>query len=282
MARQPARFSFTRLLVWTVVLVVALVALTLAFLPSSALEGPLVRRLEAATGARVSLASLELGFGGLLPFGELHDAELRWSDGTQIDVKRLRASPVPSLAWLRGVPELRVTLESSAGGYVGRLSAERVKGHATAFDLSKLPRRWLGEGGAPVEGPVDAELDLSRHAEQWAGSVSFAGRRGVLAVAGVPVALPYETLSGALDLDEVGSLRLSRFALAGPLATGSAEGTVAPGYAGPATGALDLSVDVQRVDPALVPTLVEAGIPLDASGVGRLRVTGTTERPTIR
>jgi hypothetical protein len=280
--RQPARFSLTRLFVWAVVVTVGLISLTLAFLPASALEGPVVRRLEAATGARVSLAQIQLGFGGLLPFGELHDVELRWSDGTQIDVARLRATPVPSLAWLRGVPDVHVTLDSSAGGFEGRLSAERVKGQTKGFDLSKLPRRWLGESGAPVEGPVDAQLDLTRHADQWSGSVSFAGRKGVLALAGAPVSLPYETLAGALDVDEIGALRLSHFALTGPLATGNASGTVQPGYAGPATGAVDLTVDVQRVDPAFVPTLIQAGIPLDPAGTGRLRVTGTPDRPTIR
>ena len=280
--RQPSGFSFTRLLVWGVVLAAGLVGFTLAFLPASALEGPVVRRLEAATGARVSLAQIELGFGGLLPFGELRDMELHWSDGTQIDVARLRARPVVSLAWLRGVPDVELSLDSSAGGFEGRVSAERVKGQARGFDLAKLPRRWLGEGGAPLEGPLDAQLDLARHADQWAGSVSFAGQKGVLALAGAPVSLPYETLAGDVSLDEVGTLRLSRFALAGPLATGTATGTVQPGYAGPATGALDLTVDVQRVDPAFVPTLVQAGIPLDPSGIGRLRVTGTPERPTIR
>lgn len=145
------------------------------------------------------------------------------------------------------------------------------------FDLAALPASWFGEQGSPLAGPVDAKLVVARLADPRTGEVQITGRDGSLQPPGSPLAIPYESLASALRLDELGTLHVDSFSLQGPMVSATAQGEVAAGFAGPATGAISIDAEIAHFDPALQPALAAYGIALDASGAGRVQVTGTPD-----
>lgn len=275
--------SFLRALALLVLGVVAIGCFALAFFPFERLQPALVARLEHETRSRVELARLEAGLSSRGPYAELEGLRFRWPDESSLAIDSLRITPALSVAWLRGVPTARVTSAGAAGSFDGIASGLRIAGALRSVDPSRLPQRWFGGGGAPIAGPLDADVDLARDADQWSGDATFSGGKGILSVPGLPVSIPYDELRGALHLDEIGSLAVDHVTLRGPLASAVANGTVAAGYAGPATGAIDITIDVERLDPALVPALAQYGLSLNpASGAGQVRLSGTPEQVQVR
>lgn len=281
--RGPGRGrAFVRALATLALGIALLLGFAFAFFPFERLEPALAARIGAATRSRATFGQLSVGWELRGPFAELHALTLRWSDGSTLMLDTLRVEPALSAAWLRGVPTASVKSLAAFGSVDGIVSREVVQLRAEQLEVSALPKDWFGESGAPIDGRVDATLAATRVAEQWSGRLSIQGADGVLALPGAPVAIPYESLRGTLALDELGTLTLAGIALAGPMASATAEGTIAAGYAGPATGALDVAIDVKRIDPALVPSLTAAGIPLDPSGTGRLHMTGSVDQPAFQ
>jgi hypothetical protein len=262
--------------------VVVILLVALALFPFDRLEPVLIARLERETRARASLDRLSVGVSWRGPYAELEGLSLSWPNGSALAFQALRVSPALSLDWLRGAPAASLTSAAAFGSFEGVASGVRLAGNVQGLDLAQLPPDWFGEGGAPLEGPIDAQIDLAHTAEQWHGTATFHGANGVLALPGMPVAIPYQHLSGGLRIDPVGNLSLDSIVLRGPLASAIASGTVAAGYTGPATGAVDLTIDVEHLEPALVPALVEYGVPLDAAGAGQIHVGGTPDQIEIR
>ena len=270
--------------------VLGLLALTLVAIGISAIVFfPFERMAPALAGWIVSethiatrIGALDAGFGARGPVLEARDIQLIWPTGEQLALSSLRVSPALSLAWLRGVPTLRVAANAEFGAFDGAVSSERIEGDFTRFDFAALPTAWFGERGSPLAGPVDAKVVFTRLAEQWSGSAQIVGADGSLALPSSPVAIPYEALKAELRLDEVGTLHVESVALSGPMVEAQAQGEVAAGYAGPATGAIAIEAELARMDPALLPALAEYGVVLDARGAGRLTISGTPEQIEIR
>ena len=270
--------------------VLGLLALTLVAIGISAIVFfPFERMAPALAGWIVSethiatrIGALDAGFGARGPVLEARDIQLIWPTGEQLALSSLRVSPALSLAWLRGVPTLRVAANAEFGAFDGAVSSERIEGDFTRFDFAALPPAWFGERGSPLAGPVDAKVAFARLAEQWSGSAQIVGADGSLALPSSPVAIPYEALKAELRLDEVGTLHVESVALSGPMVEAQAQGEVAAGYAGPATGAIAIEAELARMDPALLPALAEYGVVLDARGAGRLTISGTPEQIEIR
>lgn len=260
---------------------VVILGVALAFFPFERLAPVVVARIERETRARASLDRLSLGFSWRGPHATFEGLALLWPDGSALALDTLRVAPALSLAWLRGAPAARITSAAAFGAFDGVASLAHISGELRGLNLAKLPAAWLG-GSAPIEGTLDAQVDATHVAEQWGGEAKFSSANGVFALPGMPVEIPYESLRGRARLDAVGNLSLDSVSLRGPLVSAVASGSVAAGYAGPATGALDLTIDVERIDPALAPMLAEYGLPLSASGAGRIHVGGTPDQIEVR
>lgn len=258
--------------------VLAVLAIALVFFPYEQAAPALAAAIERETRITTQIAELGGGLGARGPYLEARGVTLRWPTGEALALESLRISPALSASWLRGEPRLRATARAAFGAYDGELSRELVRGDLTGFDAAQLPASWFGEGGSPLAGAVDARVDLARLAEQWSGTVEIAGGEGSLALPGAPLAIPFETIRAALRLDEVGTLRIESLALAGPMVSARASGEIAAGYAGPATGAIAIEADVERLDPALVPALAQYGVVLGETGAGRISISGTPEQ----
>jgi type II secretion system protein N len=272
-ARVLAQFALT---------LVAILVTAVVFFPFERLAPALARWIEAETRIATSIGALDAGFGARGPVLEARDIQLYWPTGEQFALDSLRVSPALSLAWLRGVPTLRVAGSAEFGAFEGVVSADRIEGDFTRFDFAALPPAWFGDAGSPLAGPVHAKVALARVAEQWSGAAQIVAADGSLALPGSPVAIPYEALKADLRLDEVGTLHVESVALSGPMVAAQAQGEVAAGYAGPATGAIAIEADLTRMDPALVPALAAFGVQFDARGAGHLSISGTPEQIVIR
>jgi hypothetical protein len=76
-------------------------------------------------------------------------------------------------------------------------------------------------------------------------------------------------------------VRLANGHIQGPLVTASITGTTSLSGAALSTGPLDLDVEIEAVDPALRGYLVPLGIPVDGTGLAKVRVTGTLGSPFL-
>ena len=282
---RQRRGLLARLLRLLGLLALTLVAIgisAIAFFPFERMAPALAGWIVSETHIATRIGALDAGFGARGPVLEARDIQLIWPTGEQLALSSLRVSPALSLAWLRGVPTLRVAANAEFGAFDGAVSSERIEGDFTRFDFAALPPAWFGERGSPLAGPVDAKVAFARLAEQWSGSAQIVGADGSLALPSSPVAIPYEALKAVLRLDEVGTLHVESVALSGPMVEAQAYGEVAAGYAGPATGAIAIEAELARMDPALLPALAEYGVVLDARGAGRLTISGTPEQIEIR
>ncbi|HEU4429646.1 MAG TPA: type II secretion system protein GspN [Myxococcota bacterium] len=258
--------------------VLAVAAIALLFLPYERAAPALGAAIERETRIATQIAELGGGVSARGPYLEARGVALRWPTGETLALDSLRISPALSLSWLRGVPQLHVTLSGPFGDFDGSLSRELMRGDLSRFDLAQLPASWFGAGGAWLAGAVEARVHLARLSEQWSGSVQLDGGEGSLALPGAPIAIPYETITAMFRLDEVGTLRIESLALAGPMVSARAHGEIAAGYAGPATGAIAIDADVDRIDPALLPALAQYGVALGETGAGHLTISGTPDQ----
>jgi type II secretion system protein N len=239
--------------------------------------------LGAATGASVEVASMGGGLSLAGPVLEAGPLRATWPDGRVLDVERARVRPAWALSWLRGVPSIHLDLDGSSGNVEGTLRAgadAAFVGEIEGLDLGRLPfGSRLGE--APLTGLLDAEIDVTSQAGAWAGEVRFQARDGSLATAELPMAVPFETLTGALVLGQTGDLEVRDVALAGPMVALRASGSVGAA-ANPGRAPLALEVDLEVADPNLRPMVASVGIPLDGQGRARLNVGGTLASPALR
>jgi type II secretion system protein N len=238
--------------------------------------------LGAATGASVEVANVDGGFSLAGPVLEAGPLRATWPDGSVLDLESARVRPAWALSWLRGVPSIHLDLDGSGGNVEGTLRAggeAAFVGEIEGLDLGRLPFGSLGE--APLTGLLDAQIDVASQAGAWAGEVHFQARDGSLATADLPMAVPFETLTGALVLGAAGDVQVRDVALAGPMVALRASGNVGP-VANPARAPLALEVDLEVADPNLRPVVSSVGIPLDGEGRARLNVGGTLAAPLLR
>jgi type II secretion system protein N len=253
-------------------------AIAVAAFPFERLAPALSARIERETGVatRIETLGAKLALSG--PTLEASGVTLRWPSGEVLAVDAVRARPARASEWLRGVPTAHVAVEASYGSFDGDLSREAVHGQLARFDFARLPAAWFGEAGSPLAGEIDARVDLVRLGEQWSGTVTLAGGEGSLTLPGSPVAIPFERIDAAARLDDTGMLHLESLVLAGPMLSARAAGTVASGSGGPATGAVAIEAKIERLDPALMPSLAQYGLKLDAAGAGQIHLGGTTDQ----
>lgn len=264
-------------------------ALTLLFL---FLGFPLDRVGERLVGTLSSASGFQITFSGLSPFlsvagpgFEATGVRVVGNDGTQMSFDTLRVRPAWSLAWLRLSPALHLDVNGPLGHVVGTAIVDAdspaFDGEVSSLDLGRLPVDALWPG-LSLTGSLDAEIDLavSDGAAGPDGTISFEARDGGISANGLPMGLPYETLTGELALGGEALVRILSLRANGPMLTAEASGEIGMGeffVAAP----LDIELQIQA-QPRFVPVLRSLGLSFGAGGATTVRIGGTPSEPEIR
>jgi len=236
-----------------------------------------------ALGAEVVIGDLEpaLTVGG--PGFVARNVLVRWPGGERATVAEARLRPAWSLSWLGLSPAFRLDADSDLGGVAGRVTV----GEAPGFDgrlegvaLARLPLTRFTQG-ASLDGRLDLETDLRLREGAPVGDATFRASDGSLALAQLPVALPFTALHGTLPFADDGAVALEDVALEGPMVSGEVRGGTQPGPS-PWLAPLELDVRLQVSDRNLRPAFRSAGLRLAPDGSADLRVRGTLSAPIVR
>ena len=257
------------------------VAFALFLFPWERLAPTVARQLSAAAGAEVALADVGLGVSLGGPVIEAEGVRVDWPDAS-LTLDHLRVRPAWSFSWFQGDPALHVDAAGSPGAIEGTVYVSGgFDGRVEGLDLTALPPAWLPGGEAPLAGALDGDIDLSRGPAGPVGTLAIDGSNGAIALATLPVAIPYDTLKGRFEADEAGRLTVEALHLEGPMLSVDVEGSV-DGLARLASAPLDLRVVLRDVDPSFRSSLAAFGMALDGSGATELQISGTPSRPVVR
>jgi type II secretion system protein N len=252
-------------------------------LPWERFRSQLARQLEAASGARVSLGGLAPSFGATGPGLLLEQLRLEWPDASALAFDQARLRPAFSLAWLRGNPALAIAASAGQGQVEGTLvwgASPAWDGDLRQLELEHLPLEPFAPGVALTGlGTLDADVRFA--AEGPEGTLGLEAQEGSLAHPGLPIALPFQTLTGVLNLGGEQTAEIVSLALRGPLLDADLEGTIGRAPA-PGHEPLRLSLRIALHDPALAGALEPLGVPFDSDGSAKLQILGTLARPEIR
>jgi type II secretion system protein N len=242
------------------------------------------RAVSQATGTRVRFAELSPGLSAGGPVLVARGVEIDAGGGGgawKLDEARLR--PAWSLAWLRGRPALAADVRAPEGHVDGVFHAgpePGFDGRIEGVALARLPLdRFLPT--LTLDGVATADVDLRRTEAGPAGSVALEVRDGSLALAGMPMALPFETLEAEIELGGELLAKLSDVSFQGPMLAIEGGGTVGAA-ADLADAPLDLKLEVEVREPAARPALQSLGFRLDRDGKGSAVVGGTLGAPEVR
>ncbi len=260
-------------------IVVLLVVFLAARFPYRRLLPPLLEAARAATGAEIDVTDLGLGLGLGGPEVVASGVRLRWPEAPELVLDEVRVRPAWSFAWLTGSPLWHVNASGAPGAWRGVVAPDRVAGEWSEVDTDALP--WAMFGAlAPLHGRLSGEVELARSNGAWEGSAEVAGGEGSVDLPGLPVAIPFVALEAQLAVSPA-LVTVSSARLEGPLVTANVEGTASAAGGFPSAWPLDLDVEIEQVDPALRGYLGPLGIPVDANGRARLRVTGSLAAPYL-
>jgi type II secretion system protein N len=264
-------------------LVAGIVLLLLVFLaarfPYRRLLPPLLETARAATGAEIDVTDLGLGMGLGGPEVVASGVRLRWPAASELVLDEVSVRPAWSFAWLTGSPRWHVDASGAPGAWRGVVAPDRVAGKWSEVDTDALPWAMLG-ALAPLHGRLSGSVELARSDGAWAGSAELAGGEGSVDLPGLPVAIPFVALVAQLAVAPE-QVTISSARLEGPLVTANVAGTASASGGSPSVWPLDLDVEIEQVDPALRSYLGPLGIPVDANGHARLRVTGSLSAPYL-
>ncbi|MFQ5415824.1 MAG: hypothetical protein ACE5FL_02125, partial [Myxococcota bacterium] len=112
------------------------------------------------------------------------------------------------------------------------------------------------------------------------GQVTFVVADGILGLAGLPIPIPFDTLTGDLAFGEEAFVAIRELELTGPLLTGRVTGNVLSA-ATLAEAPLRLDLEVEATG-ALQAAVRGVGVRIDRGGTGKARITGTIDRPKLR
>jgi type II secretion system protein N len=264
----------------------AAVALTAVLMvlrfPYDRLAFAIAQRVEKETGAHVTLGPVSLALVRWAPGIAAQGVQIAQPDGTRLDLDRFGVRPALALAWLKGDPALAVQLESPRGGASGVVTfgdAPGFSGTLHDFDLEQLPQQRIG---APLrlKGRADADLDVTMRETGPEGDVEFEARDGMLTHPNLPLPMPFQKLTGELDLGGTSWAEIRKLELASPLASGHATGSVgrAPAFA---VAPLKLEIEL-TVSGAVQGSLRSQGVVIGNDGQVHVNVSGTPARPVVR
>lgn len=263
------------------------VLLTLFFVavrfPYDRIRDVVTAQASQALGAQVKVASLGPSFSLLGPGISVTGLDVLLPGGQRVQLDLADVRPAWSTSWLRGRPALHVDLAGPQGRAVGtlRLGDEPgFDGDLHEVDLARLPLESFIQG-LSLDGIAEAEIDVVRTAAGPRGRVSIEATSGSVALPGVPVALPFETLKASTKLTDQHLAEGLTLDLAGPMLTARVSGNVGQSPA-PIAAPLDLQLTLRVVDPSIQPMLAGTGLRFAPDGSAEMRLTGTAGRPLLR
>ena len=236
-----------------------------------------------ALRAQVRMASLGPSFSLLGPGVHVTGLDATLADGQRITLEQATLRPAWSTSWLRGRPALHVDLQGVQGRAVGTLtlgSEPGFDGDLVGVDLSKLPLE-SALSGLSLDGIASGEIDVKRTEAGPRGRFDLQAKGGSVALPGVPVALPFETLEAKAKLTDQFLAEGVAVELTGPMLTAQISGNVGQAPL-PMAAPLDLQLRVKVVDPSLQPMLAGTGLRFGPDGSADMKLTGTAGRPLLR
>ena len=245
----------------------------------------LSHELESRTNMRVSVGELSPHVGLAGPGLAARQILAGRQGGGTVTVDELVIQPAWSTSWFRGSPSIHMGVTSTSGNAdgVATLGGEPGwRGFLAGVDVAVLPIRALAN--FDLTGRLDAEVDLRTAPPEegggLAGIVDFALKEGSFQTPDLPIAVPFDQLSGRLDFGGDAYLQLDDVQLEGPLIQGAVGGTI--GHA-PAPGRQPLAIQIayQVNDPSLAPMLGSLGR-RGSDGRSVLKVSGTLAQPVVR
>lgn len=252
-------------------------------LPWDRFRAQVARELEAASGARVSLGALDSGFGPMGPALVFDALTLEWPDGSRLAFDRARVRPALSPAWLRGDPALAIAASSDQGQVDGTLvwgEPPTWDGDLRQLELALLPLETFAPGTA-LTGRGNLEAALRFAPEGPEGTLTLEAQEGSLAHPGLPIALPFQTLTGVVKLGGEETAEIVSLALRGPMLDADLQGTIGRGPA-PGREPLHLGLRIALRDRALAGALAPLGLSFGPDGSAELQILGTLARPIVR
>ncbi len=264
--------------------VLTLLFLVLGF-PFDRVGERLVSSLSSASGAEIAFVDLSPFLSLYGPGFEATGVLIEGSDGSHLALDHLKVRPAWSLAWLRLAPALHVDADGPLGRVVGTAvvdaSTPAFEGKLESLKVAELPVAALWPD-LTFTGTLDADIDLAltEGAAGPNGTVIFEARDGGISVTGQPLGLPYETLTGELELGGETLVRIVSLRAKSPMLTAVATGEIGMNeyfVAAP----IDIDIQIQA-EPRSLSTLRGMGIRIDKNGAGSVHIGGTPSDLEIR
>jgi type II secretion system protein N len=242
----------------------------------------IANRIEQSRGIHLAIGDVGPALQLAGPALEATQLQMTFPDRSPLQIDRALIRPAWSLSWLTGEPALHMELESPSGSADGTL---RWNGDASWVGTIRDVRPelapvadWIPTGG--LTGILDATLDVSMGELGPEGSVEFEIRDGSISLPALSVPLPFESLTGAVNLGGDAYAKVTSLSFEGPTASGSGSGKVGHAVAldqAPIVFEFQLNVKSE-----LSSAVRAAGLKLDREGAGLARVSGTVAKPEIR
>jgi type II secretion system protein N len=247
-----------------------------------------VRDVVAARASQALRAQVRMAdFGPTLtlfgPGVKAQGLELAFADGQRVTLESAKLRPAWSLSWLRLRPAFHVDLKAPQGRAIGTLvvgAEPGFDGDLEDVDLGKLPLD-SALSGLSLDGVASGSVDLRRTAAGPRGSFDLRASSGSIALPGVPVALPFESLTAKADVTDAHLAENVSVDLQGPMLTAQITGSIGQSPV-PVGAPLDLALKVKVVDPSLRPMLAGTGLRFAQDGTADMKLTGTPGRPLLR
>ena len=127
---------------------------------------------------------------------------------------------------------------------------------------------------------MDATFSLRMGELGPAGPLTFEMRDGSLSIPNVPIALPFEKISGVFELGGNAYLTIESLTLEGQIVSGSGSGAIAKAASFEiAPLRMQFQLNVQS---SFAGGVRAAGLKIDRNGDTTVRITGTVSNPSIR
>lgn len=234
---------------------------------------------EKATGLPLRIGELSAWPTPLGPGIAARSLRLEFPEGARLDLRAVRIRPAWSLSWLSGEASIVLEFEDDllAGeSLLGLGEVPSLSGRLLDIDLSMLPPRLLGKGVA-LEGFSDLDFEVQLGESGAEGQLRIAAKQGSLEHPQFPIALPFDSIEGQIELGGDDWLIVHSLSVDSPLLTGGLAGSVGP----PPGSELNLQGEFQT-QREVRSALQSGGFKLNRSGTLYLAIGGSAARPVLR